>query len=374
MKTMSGFSSGTLESKDKGKADSALPLSGFEVAEGDNEREICNKQVKQLDAFGGIAQTSEDEHVAVNTFDTVVGKQEEKSSAGPGQKTFFERVRFEEDNFEEDENEEPAEVVDTKQVESSEEVSTAEDATPVSESEIKEPVSVPVTETVKKETPPPVQTTTLKSNIMDKVDSINEHPLSFLAKCCGVIYSAMAKVAKRVSFNKLIHNGVRVQSGDFEFVKVSNYLILIKYSGVDNIVKIPAIVGNLPVLYVHPDFLYSGVNPFDNYKIRSLVTAVKGLSTNALEEDSENKFISDITEVQLPNTLIAISDGAFDGCLGLKELVIPASVKAFNFGAIKNSGITSLYFNGSIPKGFDQKKFHGDIYIKEDSDEGYSQR
>lgn len=207
-------------------------------------------------------------------------------------------------------------------------------------------------------------------SLMQKVDEVNAHPIHFCALLFDTCYRTIAGIIKRISFSKLIKKGVKVEAGEFEFVKTANYLTLTKYSGVSNTIEVPATVGKLPVKYLHPDFLYSSVNPFDNYKFRSMKSALKGLSTVALEENVDSSFLSDITEIVLPSTLVAIPEGVFAGCTKLTELVIPASVKSFSVASIKNSGVTDIYFDGEIPQSFDVNKFKGNVFVKEDLNEG----
>lgn len=367
MKVVNGFSSEIKD--DKGKADSALPLSSSGGIEEIDEQKQNEGQVKQLDAFGSAGQLETTKEQQDDTASPVA--EEAKHTDG----VFFKGITVEDDEFDDDvvQNEaEPVADVELKQVEDVElkqveEHEQVEQTEPKHVEEQTKQIEEPVKEVVNKTSPKKTTSAAIKvKTVVNGFDNINEHPIRFLAMCANAIYATASKLVKRTSLNKLVKKGVKVQSGDFEFVKVQNYLILTKYSGVSNVVKIPAFVGNLPVKYIHSDFLYSGVNPFDNYKVRSVVTALKGLSTNALAEDAENKFVSDVTEIELPNTLVAISDGTFVDCYGIHELIIPKSVQSFNFGAIKNSGISALYFNGDIPKGFNVDKFKGDIFVRED--------
>lgn len=365
MKVVNGFSSEIKD--DKGKAESALPLSSSGGIEEIDEQKQNGEQIKQLDAFGSTELLKVEEQQ-----DDTASPVAEEAKRTDG--VFFKGITVEDDEFDDDvvqEEAEPVADVELKQVADVElkqvEEHEQEEQTESKQEEQTKQIEEPVKEVVNKTSPNKTTSATMKvKTVMNGFDNINEHPVRFLAMCANAVYTTVSKLVKRASLNKLVKKGVKVQSGDFEFVKVQNYLILAKYSGVSNVVKIPAFVGNLPVKYIHSDFLYSGVNPFDNYKVRSVVTALKGLSTNALEEDAENKFVSDVTEIELPNTLVAISDGTFVDCYGIHELIIPKSVQSFNFGAIKNSGIRALYFNGDIPKGFNVDKFKGDIFVRED--------
>lgn len=49
-----------------------------------------------------------------------------------------------------------------------------------------------------------------------------------------------------------------------------------------------------------------------------------------------------IESVQLPNTIVRICSNAFNGCVNLKEIVFPASVKEIRQRAFANSGLTKI--------------------------------
>lgn len=305
-----------------------------------------------------------------DVFNAIAAKDKKETDTKP-KEVFFSSVSFDEDNDDvsdvlrsensavcNDSGESPKIV---KSVESPKTAKSVE--SPKTTKSMESPKSM-------KSVEPPKSICSNAESLMQKVDEVNAHPIHFCALLFDTCYRMIAGIIKRISFSKLIKKGVKVEAGEFEFVKTANYLTLTKYSGVSNTIEVPATVGKLPVKYLHPDFLYSSVNPFDNYKFRSMKSALKGLSTVALEENVDSSFLSDITEIVLPSTLVAIPEGVFAGCTKLTELVIPASVKSFSIASIKNSGVTNIYFDGEIPQSFDVNKFKGNVFVKEDLNEG----
>lgn len=315
-----------------------------------------------------------------DVFNAIAAKDKKETDTKP-KEVFFRSVSFDEDNDDVsdvlrsenstgcDDNGESDTVANdeslksAKSVESSKSVKSAEPKKSVESSKTAKSMKSVKTVEVRQ----PIHNNT--ESLMQKVDEVNSHPIHFCALLFAACYRMIAGIIKRISFSKLIKKGVKVEAGEFEFVKTANYLTLTKYSGVSNTIEVPATVGKLPVKYLHPDFLYSSVNPFDNYKFRSMKSALKGLSTVALDENVDSSFLSDITEIVLPNTLVAIPDGVFAGCTRLTELVIPASVKSFSVASIKNSGIVDIYFDGEVPQSFDVNKFKGNVFVKEDLNE-----
>ncbi len=324
---------------------------------------------------GSNTEESDGHFQQSDVFNAIAAKDKKETDTKPKEtdtkpkEVFFRSVSFDEDNDDVsdvlrsenstvcDDNGESDTVANDESLKSAKSVESPKSAESVGSSKSTESV----------ESPKSIYNNT--ESLMQKVDEVNAHPIHFCALLFEVCYRMIAGIIKRISFSKLIKKGVKVEAGEFEFVKTANYLTLTKYSGVSNTIEVPATVGKLPVKYLHPDFLYSSVNPFDNYKFRSMKSALKGLSTVALDENVDSSFLSDITEIVLPNTLVAIPDGVFAGCTRLTELVIPASVKSFSVASIKNSGIVDIYFDGEVPQSFDVNKFKGNVFVKEDLNE-----
>lgn len=309
-----------------------------------------------------------------DVFNAIAAKDKKETDTKP-KEVFFRSVSFDEDNDDVsdvlrsenstvcDDNGESDTVANDESLKSAKSVESTKSA-----ESVESPKSTKSTKSAESVEPPKSIYNNTES-LMQKVDEVNSHPIHFCALLFAACYRMIADIIKRISFSKLIKKGVKVEAGEFEFVKTANYLTLTKYSGVSNTIEVPATVGKLPVKYLHPDFLYSSVNPFDNYKFRSMKSALKGLSTVALDENVDSSFLSDITEIVLPNTLVAIPDGVFAGCTRLTQLVIPTSVKSFSVASIKNSGIVDIYFDGEVPQSFDVNKFKGNVFVKEDLNE-----
>lgn len=308
---------------------------------------------------GGNTEESDGHFQQSDVFNAIAAKDKKETDTKP-KEVFFRSVSFDEDN------DDVSDVLRSENSvvcnDNSESDTVANDESPESTESVESTKSTKSVESSK-------SICNNTESLMQKVDEVNAHPIHFCALLFEACYRMIAGIIKRISFSKLIKKGVKVEAGEFEFVKTANYLTLTKYSGVSNTIEVPATVGKLPVKYLHPDFLYSSVNPFDNYKFRSIKSALKGLSTVALDENVDSSFLSDITEIVLPNTLVAIPDGVFAGCTKLTELAIPASVKSFSVASIKNSGIVDIYFDGEVPQSFDVNKFKGNVFVKEDLNE-----
>lgn len=204
------------------------------------------------------------------------------------------------------------------------------------------------------------------NKMLNQIDQINEHPIKSLVTVGSCIKSSLSSIFRRWSISRMSRKSkVLVKSGKFEFLRSGNSFIAYKYRSTDSVVEIPAYVGGLPVQYIHSDFFYNRINPFDSYEFRAAKEMITGDSIDALENFGDDGIGTKITKVILPNTITMVAGPVFDFCLELKELVVPASVRVFEYNAVKGSGIERIYFNGgSVPKGFLIDKFNGDVFVK----------
>ena len=217
----------------------------------------------------------------------------------------------------------------------------AEDLTPIKENVIKE------------------EQKSLFDKFNDYCDYLNDHPFKAMGDVAAKIGTSFGGLMRRHSFNKMKRSKQIFRQGDFDYIlRKDGSLVLLKYRGNERVLKIPSVVGNKPVLYLHPDFLYSQTNPFDNYKARDFMYKLRGVDENSFESDKVT-----IEQIILPESLLAISDKTFYGCTTLHYLVIPASVRSMSNNAFKKSSIQKLFFNGTIPKNFDTEKYVGNIYV-----------
>lgn len=198
----------------------------------------------------------------------------------------------------------------------------------------------------------------LWNKAVDYYNYMDDHPVEALKKGFGYAGMIVGSLMRRHTFNKMKRSKQIFRQGDFDFVlRKDGSLVLLKYRGSNGRVIIPSNVGNKPVLYIHPDFLFSQTNPLDNYYTRGVVSKIAGVDEGALEGNGT------ITEIVLPESLLAISDKTFTGCATIKHLVIPASVRSIANNAFYGSGIKKLFFNGEIPDNFETDKFAGNIYV-----------
>lgn len=204
-----------------------------------------------------------------------------------------------------------------------------------------------------------------EKSLMDKAieyyNYMDEHPIESLKKGLSVAGDLFGSIMRRHTFNKMKRAKRIFRQGDFDYtLRKDGSLILLKYRGNSGKVIIPSRVGNKPVLYIHPDFLFSQTNPLDNYYTRGVVGKIVGKDDGALEGSST------INEVVLPESLLAISDKTFTGCATIKHLVIPSSVRSISNNAFYGSSIKKLFFNGQIPDNFEVDKFAGNVYARVD--------
>lgn len=204
-----------------------------------------------------------------------------------------------------------------------------------------------------------------EKSLMDKAieyyNYMDEHPIESLKKGLSVAGDLFGSIMRRHTFNKMKRAKQIFRQGDFDYtLRKDGSLILLKYRGNSGKVVIPSRVGNKPVLYIHPDFLFSQTNPLDNYYTRGVVGKIVGKDDGALEGNST------INEVVLPESLLAISDKTFTGCATIKHLVIPSSVRSISNNAFYGSSIKKLFFNGQIPDNFEVDKFAGNVYARVD--------
>lgn len=203
--------------------------------------------------------------------------------------------------------------------------------------------------------------------LSDKVENACEvaveHSVSLFNKALQCIGVGIQKINMR----KVVKNAVIVKSGDFTFLKIGNNLMAYKYSGQRMDVEIPAYVGNIPVVSIHPDFFnagHFGGGILNSYQINAAKSMLRGDATESFLDFDLEELVKGLKSVKLPNTLKSIPDNVFRGCKNIRELVIPASVAKMTIASVKGSKVDTIYFNGEIPSGFKVGDFHGSIYRK----------
>ena len=149
---------------------------------------------------------------------------------------------------------------------------------------------------------------------------------------------------------KAFEDGRIIVCGNFKFLKYNNELMAYQYSGIDMQIEVPAYVGNLPVRYMHQNFLYGSF--VNNYKIRGRKAIWSDDNIAYADRGTGRDINKGITEIVLPNTLLAIPGRSFTGCKHLKTLVVPDSVIYVASNAFSGAHISNIYFNGAIPRSF----------------------
>lgn len=195
--------------------------------------------------------------------------------------------------------------------------------------------------------------------IADTAVNFNRHPLQTTAKF-------LTASAQHKQYKKFVKNGKLVKAGEFMMVQYRNSLMVYRYSGAKQKIEIPAKVGGLPVQYVHSEFLNGNINPLKSHRFRAL-NADQALQSAVIGDDFIDLVLHGVSEVVLPNGLLALSGRVFAGCSKLEKLIVPASIQYFGNSVVSNSGIQAIVFeSGSIPTGFDPDAFEGDVFIRKE--------
>lgn len=205
-----------------------------------------------------------------------------------------------------------------------------------------------------------------KQKFMSALKEYNEHPVRFTA---NVIGSNVTRSLRRHGLKKIRKKGLTVISGDFEFVKCDNALLLWKYSGSSINIKIPATIGNLPVITINPDAFtnrLAGGGPLMSSFTRSVFSVFKGSTLENVNSFNLANIVSGVESMELPNTLTTIYEGTFSWCGSIDEIVIPQSVISCPNTAFNMCKVKKLIFNGKVPKNFDPDKFDGEVWCKND--------
>ena len=179
---------------------------------------------------------------------------------------------------------------------------------------------------------------------------------------CSKAFSSMKS---RKLTNVFLQNGKLIHSGDFYFYMYQKQLMLYQYAGSSMEIEIPAFVGNVPVTVLHQNFLTGESGVLSDYRMRGLKSAFSFESLVDLDTSFDaafKKIIDGVSEIKLPNTLKVILGKPFWGCKNLQRLVVPKSLVSCDSRFWEGSGITDLFFNGSVPENLDLDCFYGDVY------------
>ena len=135
---------------------------------------------------------------------------------------------------------------------------------------------------------------------------------------------------------------------EMTFYQRGNELMAYRYLGHKQRIVVPSVVAKLPVKHICGDFLYST-------GVMNKAKDIKNVATNNPMGLSGDMFLggsAHITEFVLPEGLLEIPPKLFYYCLGLKSVVIPASVTDIACSAFIGSVIKDVWFNGSVPSSF----------------------
>lgn len=136
------------------------------------------------------------------------------------------------------------------------------------------------------------------------------------------------------------------------FLEVGGELMAFRVFDPNPVVRIPAYVADLPVKYIHPEFLKGGLTPFSGIKFESVKSLFNSDKIVGLNRNSFQDSLKGAKAVELPNTLTSLPPRIFEKCLNLKSIVIPASVTAVSNRAFSYSCFSDIWFEGACPMNF----------------------
>ncbi|MEY8334186.1 leucine-rich repeat protein [Lachnospiraceae bacterium 47-T17] len=170
---------------------------------------------------------------------------------------------------------------------------------------------------------------------------------------------------KNLKLDKIFENGDLVRAADFEFLRNGNDLMLYRYNGISTRLVVPSHVANLPVRYIHSDFVYR--NYFSNYKSRGKKNIYSAENIATASRELKKALRDGIEEIVLPNTLRSIPGKCFLGCAKMHSIVVPESVVYLAANAFNLSEIKDIYFNGPCPSGITLYSLKGCvIHVREE--------
>lgn len=146
--------------------------------------------------------------------------------------------------------------------------------------------------------------------------------------------------------------------GDWEYQLMENQAVITQYTGKDENVVIPDMIGGVPVTAVTCD--NNGDNYFNNGIIKSVtfpstVKTINRMCYNSktletvvlpegVEEIAEIAFsgCENLKNVTLPSTLKKMGRFAFSGCSSLTSINFPAALETMDSGVFSKSGLASV--------------------------------
>jgi len=154
----------------------------------------------------------------------------------------------------------------------------------------------------------------------------------------------------------------------YEMNKNGNGIIILDYIGKNGgKIVIPAKIEGYPVVQIIDDTWVDG--KWENVKGKGFQEYSESEMERRLKENPNNKTITNtnkdrvarITSVVIPDTVTYIGGQAFHGCVNLKQINLPKSLKVIGDSAFSNTGLTSIV----IPEGVTQiGEFNGYTFYR----------
>jgi len=179
---------------------------------------------------------------------------------------------------------------------------------------------------------------------------------------------------------------VEKKTDDYGYLETRYGVVLYRYWGDSTRVRIPAMIGGVPVKALYGNF-YSGYffGTFESGEQKlAAVQIPEGITYIGPRTFKENELTNvtipnsvtfigpeafskctNLTSVNIPNSVTFIGNGAFSRCTSLTSIIIPKSVTFIGKEAFSNTSLASVTFEGTITSNnFDEKAFGGyDSYI-----------
>lgn len=172
-----------------------------------------------------------------------------------------------------------------------------------------------------------------------------------LTQAFGVLKHPIIALAER-KIVKEFERGRQLKTRDFIFLKRRGELMLYRYTGVNSVVEIPAMVNGMYVKYLHPRVFSKG-------PVKSFLRSSLSATYDRLNCQTEN-----VTGLILPKTIKYLPSNFLFNVAGVRVLLVPETVTEISPSAFAGSSLEELYFDGSCPRGFDYNNVEVDIFVR----------
>ena len=154
-------------------------------------------------------------------------------------------------------------------------------------------------------------------------------------------------------YQKHFEKGHLLSTRDFDFLEDENGFVMVyRYKGTSQDIKIPSYVGESAVMYLHPNFLSSVLNPLNDSRFRGLKRSLQEVDTTSFTNTRFSNILTGAKSIQLPDKLQAIPPLVFSGCTRLRRIIVPETVGTISPDAFEGSKIKEIVLLGDCPANF----------------------